>query len=69
MQPLPALIVAAGESVVLEPGATHLMVFGLTHALREGEALNFILQLEGGEAIPFTATVRREGSTTAHDHH
>ncbi len=69
MQVLPALIVAAGESIALEPGATHLMVFGLTQVLREGEELNFILQLDGGETIPFAATVRRAASTTGHGHH
>jgi copper(I)-binding protein len=69
MQALQALSVAAGETLALEPGATHLMVFDLTQVLREGEQIKFVLQLQGGEKVPFTATVRSAASISGQGHH
>ena len=47
MRPVDAVKIPAGESLSLEPGGFHLMLFGLKDALKEGEAYAITLFFEG----------------------
>lgn len=52
------LAVPAGGALVLEPGATHLMLFGLEDALSEGDALALTLEFSRAGAIDIRVPVR-----------
>ena len=47
--------IEAGKSVALKPGAAHIMISGLTAALRPGDALKLTLRFErsGDKAVDF----------------
>ena len=49
MQALEAIDLPAGKPVQLRPGGHHLMLLGLTGALREGERVPLVLTIEGRE--------------------
>ena len=51
-----AVTVAAGETVLLEPGGLHIMLMGLSSQLREGE--NFGVTLVTGDDDRFEVNVR-----------
>jgi copper(I)-binding protein len=76
MRQLPSLTVAAGETVALEPGGAHLMLFGLDHMPAPGESVRLCLQLASGEEVCTVAAARKpqarqsgDGEPGAHDHH
>ena len=66
MRPLAQVIVPAGADFHLQPGGAHLMVFGLTPALRYGDAVSFTLQLDNHEKILVNAEVRAPGQSAGH---
>lgn len=47
MRQVPGLDLPAGKPVELKPGGYHLMLFGLKHALTEGESVPVTLTVEG----------------------
>lgn len=51
MQRLPEVPVPAGETVVFEPGAKHLMLFRLQRPLVEGEKIPLCLTFSAGEPM------------------
>ena len=65
--------VAAGSSVLLKPGAPHLMLVGLEHALKKGARVPLTLEFETQEQRRFSVNISAEVvSANAHsalDHH
>lgn len=58
MRPHERLVVPAGGSVRLEPGALHVMLHMLAHIPAVGEQVPLALQLEGGGTVSVSAQVR-----------
>lgn len=58
MVPLDGLDIPAGDTVVLEPGATHVMFMGLDHALKEEDSVpaTLVFQHAGRVEITFAVT-------------
>ncbi len=52
------LDLAAGATVVLEPGSYHLMLMGLTRSLTEGETVSLVLEFETSGPVTVQAEVR-----------
>jgi copper(I)-binding protein len=52
------LVIAAGDSLVLKPGAKHLMVSGLRRRLAAGDSLPLVLTFADGRTLPAVAVVR-----------
>lgn len=48
----------AGETFVLEPGANHVMIMGLTGPLLAGEEVTLTLEFEDGSTLEVTAPVK-----------
>ena len=57
MRMLDALPLKAGETVQLEPGGYHLMLFGLQQPLEPGAVIPFTLHLQDAEGKTFTRVV------------
>ncbi|MDQ8155005.1 MAG: copper chaperone PCu(A)C [Gemmatimonadota bacterium] len=58
MAPVPAIAVAAGQTVTLKPGGLHLMLFGLKHPLTAGDTVRLTLTLDDGTRLSLRAPVR-----------
>jgi len=52
------LVIAAGDSLVLSPGAKHLMVAGLARRLSPGDSLPLHLAFADGRVLPVAAVIR-----------
>ena len=52
------LAIAPGDSLVLKPGAKHLMVAGLTRRLAPGDSLPLLLTFADGREVRAVAVVR-----------
>lgn len=50
--------VPAGGEFVLEPGANHLMLMGLSGPVLPGDEISFSLELGDGTVVDFTATAK-----------
>ncbi|MET4058789.1 copper(I)-binding protein [Arthrobacter sp. UYP6] len=50
--------IPAGGEYVLEPGANHLMLMGLTAPVLPGDQIDFSLELADGSTVDFTATAK-----------
>jgi copper(I)-binding protein len=61
MQELLQVNVAAGESVTFEPGAKHVMVFGLPEGLNAGEELEVTVSFVRGDKVSFPARLLAPG--------
>ena len=48
-----------GEEKVFEPGSFHLMMMKPAKTLNEGAMVNITIELKNGEAIHFTAPVKK----------
>jgi len=59
MRMLPALDLPAGQPVKLEPGATHIMLLGLTGPLRPGQSFPLTLQFEKAGTREVTVAVEK----------
>lgn len=70
MRPLTeGLAVPAGGSVELKPGGYHIMLLGLKHPLKEGEAVDATLTFEKAGDLPVTFKVEVIGAKgTQHQH-
>ena len=70
MEQLQDLSVAAGQSLQLAPGGTHLMLLGLARMPLSGETVQLCLELATGDEVCTVAEVRKTaGTMQAHDHH
>ena len=66
MQQQSEVVIQPGGIVSFSPGGLHIMLFGLTQPLREGQSVTFSLQTKEGTSISVTANVARP---SAHSHH
>ena len=66
MEQMDALTVPAKESLALEPGGTHVMLFGPEERPRAGDVISIRLQCGNGKAF-VDATVRRVGVAGGQD--
>lgn len=66
MRPVEAVEVAPGEPAVLQPGALHIMLIGLTQPLAEGGSFPLTLTFEKAGAIEIE--VKIEGATSKGPH-
>lgn len=48
------ILIAAGESVTLEPGGLHVMLMGLTKAILDGDEVTVTLDFDGAESQTLT---------------
>lgn len=62
------LALPPGETVVLKPGSTHIMLIGVTESLAEGGVQMLTLQFENAGAItvPFEVRASEEGGHSGH---
>jgi copper(I)-binding protein len=63
MDQLPALDLLPGQSVVLKPGGTHMMLLHLTQPLREGQTFPLTLTFERAGSVEVTVRVGKIGTT------
>jgi copper(I)-binding protein len=68
MRQLETLSLSAGESMALEPGGRHLMLFQLQRSPREGERVDFLFTLSDGQQVTGTAEVRGIAGGDGHEH-
>jgi len=69
MEQLQDLPVAAGQSVQLAPGGTHLMLLGLAQMPAPGETVRLCLELAAGGKVCTVAGVRKSASGQQMHHH
>jgi len=69
MRAMPRMELAAGQSLSLEPGGIHLMMFGMQRSPQPGQQFQFEFTLASGETVSATANVRATGASSAHRHH
>jgi copper(I)-binding protein len=65
MRPVEAIVVPAGGSAELKPGADHIMLIGLKRPLVAGETLDLMLTFATAGDLPVKATVAELGATAA----
>lgn len=64
---VPSVTVAAGETLTLQPGSYHLMLFGLKKPLKKGEMVPVTLTTKSGFSIAIEAKVT--DAIAKHHHH
>ena len=70
MEQLAQVQVAPGQSLVLAPGGTHLMLLGLSRMPAPGDEVRLCLLLAGDGEVCTIAPVRKSaGGDQSHDHH
>lgn len=62
MRPLTTLPLPAGQTVVLKPGADHLMLMGVEQAFELGSEREGQLTLQSGETISLRFAIRNQAS-------
>ena len=62
MRQLPSIVLHPGIDVALQPGGTHMMLFGLKRALKEGETFPLTLEFEQAGRIEVTVAVKGVGA-------
>jgi copper(I)-binding protein len=62
MRMLPALDLPAGQPIKLEPGATHIMLIGLTDKLRPGQSFPLTLSFEKAGKREVMVSVEKAGA-------
>tara|TARA_B110000444_G_scaffold185377_1_gene174445 strand:- start:298 stop:702 length:405 start_codon:yes stop_codon:yes gene_type:complete len=67
MRQLPLITVPAGGRVELVPGGMHMMLFGVTNPLNEGEEVNIVLQYKNAASQQFYLPVQRQRMTSNHN--
>jgi periplasmic copper chaperone A len=69
MIPVEKLEIAAGETVSLEPGGMHLMLFNPRRSLRKGDTVTLVIHPADGSSDTFTVPVIQAAGEAAHQHH
>jgi copper(I)-binding protein len=69
MQHQPFLAIPAGDSLVLEPGGYHMMLFKPARKLRAGDESGFQFKLENGKLVNVKARVKKASAEDMHQHH
>jgi periplasmic copper chaperone A len=62
MRPLAGIDLPAGQVVTLQPGAMHIMLFGLTHPLTAGQSFPLTLSFEKAGTREVTVNVEKTGA-------
>ncbi len=62
MRPLENIVVPAGASVTLKPGGHHVMLMGLTHKLKEGDAFPLTVVFEKAGKMQISVKVGKIGA-------
>jgi len=69
MLPVNKLAIPARDSIALEPGGLHLMLFGAQHPVHAGETVTIIIHHSDGEPYTVSAPViRMTGDDHSHHH-
>jgi copper(I)-binding protein len=63
------LAVPPGDSVSLEPGGMHLMLFNPARPLRQDDRVVFSVELAGESSLRFEAVVKRVSGDDSRQHH
>jgi periplasmic copper chaperone A len=58
MKRVSELVIEPQQTIVFQPGGYHLMMFGVKKAYSPGEAVEFELYFDDGEALQVIATVK-----------
>lgn len=69
MEQLSKLDVAAGQSLALAPGGTHLMLLELSDMPEAGTSVRLCLTLASGDELCTDAKVRKDAADDSHQHH
>jgi copper(I)-binding protein len=69
MEQLATLKLAAGQSLALAPGGTHLMLLGLNAMPVPGDRVSLCLTLATGPEVCTDASVRKDAGDSVHQHH
>jgi len=70
MEKLDQVIIAPGQTLSLEPGGAHLMLFGLEQALTPGAEVTLCLDFMAAPTVCGRGEVRKPGmESSGHDHH
>lgn len=72
MRPVPGLDVPPGGHVTLQPGGAHVMMVGLSQALRPGTTIPLTLTFERAGVVQVQVAVQAAGASApgaAHHHH
>ena len=62
MRPVPALAIAPGQNLVLEPSGYHIMLIGLKAPLKEGNTVPLTLTFEHAGSLQVTASIAKIGA-------
>lgn len=68
MLPVAALTIPAGDSVRLEPGGLHLMLYDPVQSLVQGDSVALVLHRSDGICLTAAVPVRR-ATEAGHEHH
>ena len=69
MLPVERLEIPPGDSISLEPGGMHLMLFNPARSLRQDDRVVFSVELAGDACQRFESVVMRGTDVDAHQHH
>lgn len=71
MEHQPVLTIPAGNTLSLEPGGYHLMLFNPARKFKVGDTSNFTFHLNGGKPVTVIATIKKPGfeAVDHHNHH
>jgi len=69
MQKIENVVIPAHGSISFDPGSNHLMLIGLTRALKSGEHLMITLKTSDGESVMVHAEVKDMRGNKDHDNH
>jgi len=68
MLPVPELTIPAGDSITLEPGGLHLMLFDPVRPMQQGDSVTLVLHRSDDICITLSVPVKR-GTAAEHVHH
>lgn len=68
MLPVPKLTIPAADSVLLEPGGLHLMLFDPVRPLLQGDSVTLVVHRSDGVCLTLSVPVLR-GTDAEHVHH
>jgi copper(I)-binding protein len=69
MLPVEQLVLPAGDSVTLEPGGMHLMLFDPSRPLKDGDIVDLVIHDDAGESVTISVPVVRVNAESGHVHH
>ncbi len=64
MREITPFVIPAGQTVVLEPGGKHIMLMGLSSALKQGETVQLTATFSGNQEVKINAVIGGFGQMT-----